>query len=402
MLAKANINIEQFFPVFAETRVPVAFLVPTETGYYKAIMDATGPVRELLKSAGVHDYSLQAQGQDAKRFVRSFFVHSDHLEETSASLYRPTTKKGDPRIWFSRLQQYCNPWDLLSLIVSNGDIYVTNLSNAAVRTSLSGHSYVYNIIAGASSKDSAVVEELRSKIADIHNRGFIPSITPGDPGVGDTLENALGISRNNSKMPDYKGIELKTTRLTRNGKKRSSSDFSLFGRVPDEGKTFRQITETYGKIQTPRNSDRPRFQLVDTVSTQRVNGYGLKLEIDSSDDKLILNHIDSCGNKHFVSSWRLKSLREALLSKHQETFWVKAVSETKNGIEYFRYDIIQHTKNPNASLFAPLIETGIITVDLTSHIEENGKWRNHGVLFKMSPKDLHLLFGEPITYDLTL
>ncbi|MDE6107295.1 MAG: hypothetical protein K2F83_01290 [Oscillospiraceae bacterium] len=75
--------------------------------------------------------------------------------------------------------------------------------------------------------------------------------------------------------------------------------------------------------------------MVDTVSTQRVNEYGLKLEIDSSSDKLILNHIDSCGNKHFVSSWRLKSLREVLLSKHRETFWVKAVSETQNGIKYF-------------------------------------------------------------------
>lgn len=30
-------------------------------------------------------------------------------------------------------------------------------------------------------------------------KGFIPSITRDDPGVGDTLEHELGISRNNSK-----------------------------------------------------------------------------------------------------------------------------------------------------------------------------------------------------------
>ncbi|MDE6107296.1 MAG: hypothetical protein K2F83_01295 [Oscillospiraceae bacterium] len=191
-----------------------------------------------MKSAGAHDYSLQAQGQDEKRFVRSFFVNSDYIEETSASLYRPNIKKGDPRIWFSRLQQYCNPWDLLSLIVSNGDIYVINLLNTAVCTSLSEHSYVYNTIAGASSKDSAVAKELRSKIADLHNRGFIPSITPGDSDVGDTLENALGISSNNSKMPDYKGIELKTTRLIRNGKKDSLQIFLYLAKSLTKGRPF--------------------------------------------------------------------------------------------------------------------------------------------------------------------
>lgn len=35
---------------------------------------------------------------------------------------------------------------------------------------------------------------------------FFTSITPGDPGVGDTLENALSISRNNSELPDYKAL----------------------------------------------------------------------------------------------------------------------------------------------------------------------------------------------------
>lgn len=53
----------------------------------------------------------------------------------------------------------------------------------------------------------STAEELLEKLKEIHKRGFIPSITPGDSGVGDTLENALGIHRNNSKNPDYKGIE---------------------------------------------------------------------------------------------------------------------------------------------------------------------------------------------------
>ena len=46
MLAMSDINIEKFFPIFANTGVPVAFLVPTPTGYGKSIMDATGPVKK--------------------------------------------------------------------------------------------------------------------------------------------------------------------------------------------------------------------------------------------------------------------------------------------------------------------------------------------------------------------
>lgn len=72
--------------------------------------------------------------------------------------------------------------------------------------------------------------ELLHKIQLIHNQGFIPSITRGDPGVGDTLEHALGISRNNAKTPDYKGIELKAARLSRDGAARHSIKSTLFTR----------------------------------------------------------------------------------------------------------------------------------------------------------------------------
>ena len=107
MLAMTDTPLERFLPVFAETGAKVAFLVPTPTGYEKSIMDAVGSVRELLKSSGLHDYESQEQGQEHKRIVKSFFVNSYALIETTASLYRPTTKHGDPRIWFSGLKKYC-------------------------------------------------------------------------------------------------------------------------------------------------------------------------------------------------------------------------------------------------------------------------------------------------------
>lgn len=395
----SDTNIEQFLPIFAKTGVPVAFLVPTPTGFGKSIMDATAPIRELLRNSCVHDYDQQSQGQNNKEIVDTYIVRPDSLIQTDTSLYRPETKKGDPRIWIYNLKPYCQPCNLLALIVIERKIYVFNLSDRRIADSLFSKGFCYNILEEASHKDKLVSEELLNKLHIIHNRGFIPSITPGDPGVGDTLEHALGIERNNSKAPDYKGIELKTTRLTRNGGNRTTTRSTLFTRVPDEGMSYRQIVDAYGKVQVPRGSTEARLQMYETLMCARVNAYDLILEVDVNNDKLNIMHQEERVRK-YVSAWYLENLRKALLLKHHETFWVKAQSETRGGIEFFRYDKVLHTKNPNASLLAPLFEANKITVDLAAHYKPDGKWRAHGVLFKMMPDDLPLLLGEPKEYIL--
>ena len=395
----SDTNIEQFLPIFAKTGVPVAFLVPTPTGFGKSIMDATAPIRELLRNSCVHDYDQQSQGQNNKEIVDTYIVRPDSLIQTDTSLYRPETKKGDPRIWIYNLKPYCQPCNLLALIVIERKIYVFNLYDRRIADSLFSKGFCYNILEEASHKDKLVSEELLNKLHIIHNRGFIPSITPGDPGVGDTLEHALGIERNNSKAPDYKGIELKTTRLTRNGGNRTTTRSTLFTRVPDEGMSYRQIVDAYGKVQVPRGSTEARLQMYETLMCARVNAYDLILEVDVNNDKLNIMHQEERVRK-YVSAWYLENLRKALLLKHHETFWVKAQSETRGGIEFFRYDKVLHTKNPNASLLAPLFEANKITVDLAAHYKPDGKWRDHGVLFKMMPDDLPLLLGEPKEYIL--
>ena len=75
-------------------------------------------------------------------------------------------------------------------------------------------------------KTSSVSDELLSKLEKISNKGFIRSMRTGDTGVGFTLETLLGIPANSSKTPDYKGIEIKSSR-TRNKKD------TLFSMVPN-------------------------------------------------------------------------------------------------------------------------------------------------------------------------
>ncbi len=400
MLSQSDIEIGMVLPIFAEPGIDVAFLVPTETGYEKSIMDATQMVRDLLSDTGVHNYWKQGQGPENKVQIKSYFVNIDSLTETHASLYRPQTKKGDPRIWFGNLRQYCKPNNLLALIVIRKEIYVFNLSNEQVLDSLLHRQFADDIIQEAVIEKFSVSRELLGKIQAIHDLGFLRSITRGDPGVGDTLENALGISRNNSKLPDYKGIELKASRLTRNGKPKSTTRVNLFTKVPDVGLSYRDILETYGKVQIPKGMTEPRLQIYETCRASRPNAYDLMLDAKSSDDKLDLVYSVNNANK-FVSGWMYEGLKETLKIKHRETFWVKAVSETRDGVEYFRYDKIEHTKQPNTSVLIPLFSTDRITVDLAAHIDlKTNKYKDHGVLFKIEPYDLHLLFGEPEIFDL--
>ncbi len=399
MLAMSDTPIEQFLPYFANTCVPVAFLVPTPTGYEKSIMDATAPIRQLLFDAQVHDYDAQEQGPANKVVIPAYFVNYNTVTKSTASLYRPVTKKGDPRIWFANLRKYCEPRNLLAIIIINKELYVFNLSKPEVATGLKYNGFAASILEEAVNQERAIADELLNKLRLIHRKGFLRSITSGDPGVGDTLEYVLGISRNNSKSPDYKGIELKTTRLTRNGNTRSKTRSTLFTRVPDEGMTYREIVEHYGKWQVPRGDTIARLQLYETLRCSRANSYDLILDTDINNDKLNIFYQQERFRK-YVSAWNMKNLRDTLLTKHHETFWIKAISENHNGIEYFRYDKVLHTKNPNVSLLAPLLAADKITVDLAAHFKPDGKWRDHGVLFKMSPDDLPLLLGEPTEYIL--
>ena len=410
MLAMSDIYIDQFFPVFANAGLPVAFLVPTPTGYDKSIMDAIATVRTLLKETDIHDYYFQEQGPENKARVPSYFVEYNGMVETMASLYRPKTKKGDPRIWFTGLKNYCQPRNLLALTVSRGEIYVFNLSNDLIRNSLFNNGFVADVLQQLSYDQNAIARELLWKIKDIHDQGFLPSITPGDPGVGDTLENALSISRNNSELPDYKGIELKASRLTRTtrrGTRATRDRVNLFSKVPDGGLSYCDIVGEFGRWTWNEAKQEERLSIQNTTFFSKVNSFGLVLNIDNNNEEVHICYEDAREYKHMLSYWYLSTLNKKLLEKHKETFWVKAVSDLRGNREWFRYDIIEHTKNPNTSLILPLIETDKIMIDLAGYykkINKNGRdtlnWRDHGMLFKMWPQDLPLLFGEPEIYYL--
>ena len=399
MIGSADIDIESVIPLFNEKGVDFCFLVPTCTGMDKSIMDATSSVRDFLCRNGIHDYNKQGQGQEHKVTYPTFYVTHTGLTKTSSSLYRPNTKNGDPRIWFSNLKRYCNPNNLLG-IVSNGKVlFILNLSNPNLIHSFTRGGVAEKLLLDISEISNATSIELLGKLRSIHNKGYIATLRAGDTGVGKTLESLLGIQDNTDKTPDYKGIEIKASRKRQGTPNR----VNLFCQVPDwknsNLKSGREILNQYGY------SIGDDKQLYVTVNA-KPNAQGLFLTVDEYKD-ILFNKQNNNGILVDVVLWQLKMLRNRLTEKHPETFWVKATSEGSGDTEKFRYDSIVHTRKPNTHLLNELLVRSIVTMDYTlseryNHEKQTKKFRDHGYIFKINPHNIPLLFPDPINHNLSL
>ena len=181
MLKAANTSVEAALKLFNGAGVPVGLLAPTPTGLDKSIMDSTLSFRDFLLETDTHNYAEQKQGE--KTLIPAVFVLPDRCINTTASLYRPKTKKGDPRIWFSRLPHYCKPTDLLAVVKHDGKLCVFNMSDAAVSQAFAiPGAMPHEILADCSEIISPIASELLAKMRAIHKKGFVRGVSHGDAG----------------------------------------------------------------------------------------------------------------------------------------------------------------------------------------------------------------------------
>ena len=396
MLEKSETDVAQTLKTFNSYQLDVALLVPTPTGLSKSIMDATGPVRTYLMENGVHDFERQGQGQENKVVLSALFVGSKGFEETSVSLYRPETKKGDPRIWFSGLGKYAEPFNLLAVLFLSGKIYLVNCSRNDVMRSIGDPNSPLGRLAGsAESVSSGPAEELLSKLKEVSGKGFIKTLRPGPTGVGMTLETELGIAANSSRAPDFRGIELKAGRVG----KRSKTRTTLFSKVP--AWKLSPVGSAMGLLEKRGRVIDERLQLYHELNGVSPNSYGLLLQIDTAPDWLKQVHVESVtGQVTHDTTWEMPKLRKALADKHRETFWVEAETVGSGENEAFHYVLAKHTVGPRIRNFDALLECGIITLDYTMHQKSSGGVRDHGYLFKIHPDNISALFPPPRLYAL--
>jgi hypothetical protein len=378
--------------LLTEKSVEFCLIEPTATGLEKSIMDATGSVRSYLKVNQIHDFELQKQGPEGKIQITSFLINNNEVINSLASIYRPNTKNGDPRIWFKGLGSYSRPNDILGIIAFENKLFVLNITQLDLQKLL--ESKVLNplkiLVEEIYRLSNEVADELLIKLKAIAAKGFVPALLQADTSIGRTLEKLLGIEMNSSKTPDYKGIELKSARELKGTRK------SLFAKTPNwelsKFKSRNQILDTFGYW------EKGVFRLYNTIRATGRNAQGLILRTDYEKDYLFENS-DKNEIGDFLT-WELSVLKNILATKHKETFWIQAQSKKEDGKEYFLFKSAEHTKNPLLNQFGLLIDIGAITLDYPIKREINGTVVDKGCNFKLKPTALNLLFPPSNVYSL--
>lgn len=119
--------------------VDFALMEFTETGLRKSILDAHSALRELLASKHVHDYSSQGRGVVARVKIDAVLMRAGFPPISSvASLVRPESGGGDPRIWFSGLREVAKPWDKAAVYVDEGRVILVDLSDGEIEVPETG------------------------------------------------------------------------------------------------------------------------------------------------------------------------------------------------------------------------------------------------------------------------
>lgn len=324
---------------------------------------------------------------------------------TQTSLYRPETKDGDPRLWIYRLKETSEADDIHVIIAMNPkELYVINLTRVDIikycETSIENplRDLVYNL----SQHANVVSEELLGLLMNYQHQ-WLDTDLQADTAIGRQVETLLGIDMNDSPLPDYKGIELKSFRSQRPSIKKN-----LFCKVPEWDishlKSAAEIVEKYGYMSGGIKSYR------NTLFCKSPNSQNLRLSINYPDNLLEIEEdcrvMDNVFKKVAdVAVWRLQTLHQCLLTKHHETFWIEVDTRIgDHGQEQFMFNKIEHTRNPIVSQFDILIEQSMITVDLllgrpkVDAVTGMSKKGGDAVSFKIKKSAANLLFPETVTY----
>ncbi|UPT76684.1 MvaI/BcnI family restriction endonuclease [Sulfurovum sp. XGS-02] len=381
-----NSNEEKYIDILdSSTHGEFVLIRMTPTMLNKSIIDASHPLRLLLKENLGIDYSTMEQGAKNGLKEEVELLVNGEIQTRSISYYRPKTKKGDPRFWISRLHNEVKPFDMLLLTVWEGRLYALPLVGdiELFATVLKKIFYV-----DTKTLPSAVLE-VQDMIKGLYRRGWIKTLRAGDTGVGYTFETENNIKENSSKEPDHKGVEIKCSRLG------TSTLQTLFSRTPnysDLPNKRKDLVVNYGYW----DSEKSRYALYMTIKVNEENSKGWKLEFDYEQERI---YVVKNGEK--VVFYEYSALQDALAQKHKRTVFIKAQSQNrkkKNDTnEEFLYESAFYCEDSSFINFIALMEEGKVSLDFAiHHSPETGKTRDHGFLWRISKEFIPLLFKRQV------
>ncbi len=218
------------------------------------------------------------------------------------------------------------------------------------------------------------IEQFKTRFEKVKEKGWVKSKRKGPTGVGQTLEQLIGMKENNVALPDLGTVELKAHRIG------SSSMITLFtfNRKAWKMKPLAAIKK-YGT-----KDENGRLGMYFTMA-RTPNSMGLLLYVD--DGKISVRHVSG----EVVAEWELETLAKRFMQKVPGLVLVSAFSEMRGDTEWFKYDRAQVLNETSVSIIHNQLIAGNILVDLRLH-DKGTSARNHGTGFRATEDKLTLLF----------
>lgn len=218
------------------------------------------------------------------------------------------------------------------------------------------------------------IERFKKKFTQVKEKGWVKSKRKGPTGIGQTLEQLLGIEENNIALPDLGTVELKAHRIG------SSSMITLFtfNRKAWKMNPLAAIKK-YGTL-----DDNGRLGMYFTMA-RTPNSMGLFLYVDETG--ISVRHISG----EIVAEWQLAALAKRFMQKIPGLVLVSAFSEMRGNTEWFKYDRAQLLTETSSDIIHNQLVSGNILVDLRLH-DKGTSARNHGTGFRATEDKLTLLF----------
>lgn len=250
-------------------------------------------------------------------------------------------------------------------------------------------------------------ESIIEKLKEVRNMGWIESGRHGNAGgVGNTLEDLLGIEENNLPIPNAAEWELKCQRLN------SKSLTTLFHMEPSPTALKFVVSTLLPKYGWPHQKAGEKYPDTEmsfrqTISCLGRSDRGFKVEIDRSDRKVLIS-FDSTAvlDKHMgwlkgveekiglgelspQPYWGFDDLYHKAGTKLYNCFFVGALVKKIEGREHFQYSKIMMLKEFSQERFIEAIEQGDVLVDFDARTGHN-----HGTKFRFRNNRLPELYGS--------
>lgn len=250
-------------------------------------------------------------------------------------------------------------------------------------------------------------DSLINELIKISKSGWIENARDGNHGgIGNTLEDLLGIEENNLPIPNAAEWELKSQRLN------TTSLITLFHIEPSP-RAIKFVPQVllpkYGWEHKEAGNKYPNSEMSfrQTIHGLSPSDRGFMVKIDRNNQKVLISFDASkVDNRHSAwldlvkkrvgldelepqPYWGFDDLASKAGTKLLNCFYVQAEVKKENGKEFYKYSKVMMLQKFDFNGFLEQIEKGNILVDFDARTGHN-----HGTKFRMKQNCLPFLYNK--------